>query len=97
MSDPTISMPLISIEVNGSLLPESYVSILSAVNVQQRLGLPAQIELTFSDVGEVPDLHQHISPGSPLRVNVGHFPEALFGGDITALEWRYGFAQRREL
>jgi uncharacterized protein involved in type VI secretion and phage assembly len=97
MSDPTSSMPRISIEVNGILLPESFVTLLSAINVQQRLGLPAQIELTFSDVGEYPDLHQLLSPGNPLCVNVGRFPESLFSGDITALEWRYGSAHRREL
>jgi uncharacterized protein involved in type VI secretion and phage assembly len=90
-------MPHISIEVDGSLLPESLIMILSAVKVHQRLGLPTQIELTFSDVGEFPDLHQQLSPGSSLRVNVGRFPESLFSGDITALEWRYGSGYRREL
>ena len=52
MNEPTFGMPQIRIEVNGSLLPELVITILSAVHVQQRLGLPAQIELTFSDVGK---------------------------------------------
>ena len=31
-----------------------------------------------------------------LRVTAGRFTEALFRGDITALEWRYGAGNRRE-
>jgi phage baseplate assembly protein gpV/phage protein D len=97
MNDSALSMPAIRIEVNGSLLQDSLVALLSAVHVQQRLGLPAQIELTFSDSVEHPGLPARLAPGSQLNVCLGRFGEAFFDGDITALEWRYGSAQRREL
>lgn len=96
MTDPTFSMPQVRIEVNGSPLPDSFVTIISTVEVQQRLGLPAQIELTFSDVGEFSGLQERLAPGSALRVSAGSFAEVLFSGEITALEWRYSSANRRE-
>ena len=97
MNGTNDTLPRINLEVNGSLLPSAIALSLSAVYVQQRLALPAQIELTFTDVGEYPSVPQNFAVGSTLRVNVERFTEPLFSGDITALEWRYGAGRRREL
>jgi phage baseplate assembly protein gpV/phage protein D len=97
MSETSFSMPKINIEVNGFVLSEPVLTMLSEVEVQQRLGMPAQIELTFSNVDHPAGLHQQFAPGSALRVSVGRFPELLFDGDITAMEWRWGAQNRREL
>lgn len=108
MTAPTVSMPILRLEVNGSPLPGACMALLSAVEVQQRLGLPAHIELTFSasgdSIGQLSGLAPLLAPGSPLVVDVqslagsaGRASELLFRGEITAQEWRYGAANRRDL
>jgi uncharacterized protein involved in type VI secretion and phage assembly len=97
MSPFTSGLPKIEIEVNGRQLPASVCAMINAVKVQQHLGLPAQVELTFLDVGKYPDLYDLLTPGSPLRVDVNSFSEPLFNGHITALEWRYSSGRRQEL
>lgn len=108
MTAPTVSMPILRVEVNGSPLPGASMALLGAVEVQQRLGLPAHIELTFSASGDPPGqlsgLAPLLAPGSPLLVDVqrraggaGPAGELLFRGEITAQEWRYGAANRRDL
>jgi len=70
MSPLTSALPRIDMVVNDRQLPAAVSARVSAVKVQQRLGLPAQIELSFSDVGDFTDLSDLLAPGSSLHVEV---------------------------
>jgi phage baseplate assembly protein gpV/phage protein D len=93
-----LALPQVTIETTGVPLPESDRRALAEVRVQQRLGLPALCELTFSDPpGPLDGIPARLMPGIALRVLVGEQREPLFTGEVTAVEHVYGPARGREV
>jgi hypothetical protein len=89
-------LPQLVVEAFGMALPDDVVRALAEVRVQQRLGLPAQCELTFSDPpGALDGIAERLMPGVALRVLVGVQHAALFAGEVTAVEHVYGATRGR--
>jgi uncharacterized protein involved in type VI secretion and phage assembly len=93
----TRTLPQVTLEANGRSLADDELRALSAVRVQQRLSLPALCELTFADPPGPLSVVDDLAPGAPLRVNVRGQDVALFTGEVTAIERRYGPAHEREV
>jgi phage protein D/phage baseplate assembly protein gpV len=82
-----VSVPRIVIEVNGAPLGERVASTLTDVRVQQRLSLPTLCELSFS--GPPPEATDRLEPGTRLQVRTDRPGDALFVGEVTAVEYVY--------
>lgn len=94
----SLVLPQVTVETTGVPLPERDMRALAEVRVQQRLGLPALCELTFSDPpGPLDGIPARLMPGIALRVLVGAGRETLFAGEVTAVEHVYGAARGREI
>jgi phage baseplate assembly protein gpV len=92
----SLGLPRVVVEVNGRpLAPEA--SGLSEIRVRQRLSLPTLCELIFSSGDGPIDERSKFSPGDKLRVALQNDPDALFLGEVTALEYIYQAAQGWEL
>ncbi len=92
-----ISLPGITVEVDGApLAPEDAIT-LGCVRIQQRLSLPTQCELTFFDSEGPLAGAASIMPGSMLRVTVTGHREHLFTGQVTAVDFEYGASQGRQV
>ncbi|HET8843535.1 MAG TPA: hypothetical protein VFN35_18880, partial [Ktedonobacteraceae bacterium] len=92
-----LSLPEVLIEAHGMALTPEDLRALKEVRVQQRLSLPTLCELTFSDPPGPLKGIARLVPGTFLRVAVAEQPEALFEGQVTALEHCYGPAGEREI
>ena len=92
-----LALPEVIVEVDGVPMPAGTLRALAGVRVQQRLSLPAQCELTFRDPPGPLDALGQLSLGSPLRVAVTGHADALFTGNVTAIEQGYGPAHGREV
>jgi uncharacterized protein involved in type VI secretion and phage assembly len=89
------TLPRLSVDVDGVPLGADLIRGLTEVRVQQRLSQPAQCELTFSEPAD--ELLSAVSPGSALRLLVDAGADALFSGEVTALEYVYGSAHGYDL
>jgi len=96
MAIANLGLPQVVVEVNGRpLSPE--VAGLCEIRIQQRLSLPTLCELTFlSGKGTIAE-RSRLAPGDKLRVAIQNDPDALFLGEVTALEDVYHAAHGREL
>ena len=89
-------LPELRIQAGGSPLAVADLRSLSAVHVQQRLAMPAQCELTFTDPrGTLAS--SGIAPGSSLRVAAASGTEDLFTGEVTAVEYVHATGGAREV
>ncbi len=93
----TRTLPQVKVEANGRSLADDDLRALSAVRVQQRLSLPTLCELTFADPPGPLNVVDALAPGTSLRVDVRGQDVALFTGEVTAIERRYGPAHEREV
>lgn len=76
-----IGLPPLTISVAGSELGSDALAALTALRVHQRLGAPAQCELTLA--AAPPAVADRLAIGAALSVSLG---AALFTGEVTALE-----------
>lgn len=90
-------LPALSIQLAGTTLAESDAGALEEVRVQQRLSLPAQCELTFlNPQGRLADAAS-LPAAESLKVTVVGSSEALFTGEVTAIEHAYTSARSHEV
>jgi uncharacterized protein involved in type VI secretion and phage assembly len=90
-------LPRVLVEVDGApLLPED-ASTLASVRVQQGLSVPALCELAFVAPQGPLGAAAGATAGARLRVSVPGLPEALFLGEMTAVEHTYGPGGQREV
>jgi len=91
------ALPRVLVEVDGApLLPED-ASTLASVRVRQVLSMPALCELAFVAPRGPLAAAAGAAAGARLRVAVPGRPEALFLGEVTAVEHAYGPAGQREV
>ena len=89
-------LPELRIEAGGTPLSVADLRSLSSVRVRQRLAVPAQVELTFTDP-RGPLASSAIPPGTSLRVGAGAATEDLFTGEVTAVEYVHATGGAREV
>ncbi len=87
--NPTVAVPRLRIEIDGSGLSLDGPISLEGVRVHQELSLPSQCELLLADLGEAPKSAPSLSPGSSLRLTLPGRDVPLFVGEITAVEIEY--------
>lgn len=92
---PLLPATVVELSVNGTVLLSEDVRGLSEVRVEQRLSLPAQCELTFSELRGADSLPLVV--GDRLTVTPVGSVVTLFSGDITALQYSYESARGRVL
>src|SRR5262249_17876638 len=81
------AVPSVVVELDGSEIASELGNCLTAVRVGQKLSMPTQCELTFS--GAPADAADRFSPGARLKIRTGTSTDALFDGEVTALEYVY--------
>lgn len=82
-------LPRLLVDLQGQPLAPEDMRALTSVRVQQRLSAPSQCELTFSDLPRMAEVASRLSPGTRLRIAQPDTGEALFSGQVTALEYGY--------
>jgi phage baseplate assembly protein V len=90
-------VPVVTVEVDGVALAASDARALAEVRVRQVLSQPTQCELTFADPPGPLAPIVRLQPGVSLRVAVAGQADALFAGQVTAVEQVYGPNRRREV
>ena len=91
------TLPQLVLEADGlSLSPEDILA-LTQVRVQQRLSMPTQCELTFSDPPGPLTAVANLTPGTSLRVAVQGCAVPLFVGEVTAVEHNYQATHGHEI
>ena len=90
-----VSLPRITITANGIKLDDEALLTLDEIRVQQRLSSPTLCELTFRQPPE--SFTSLLQPGTSLRVEVVDGQEALFVGEVTAVEYLYGPSGAQEV
>lgn len=93
---PVEPVPLVTVRVDGTPLDADARTGLSSVRVVERLSYPTECELVFalswSDDEMVP-----VGPGADLRVSLEPESEALFAGQVTAVETAFLPSQAKEI
>jgi phage baseplate assembly protein gpV/phage protein D len=97
MSIANLTLPPITVEVDGQFLSQAALALLGEARIQQRLSLPSQCELVFLGQGDQLVELSQARPGTPLRVSIEDGTEPLFDGKITALEYSHEPAGGMEL
>jgi phage baseplate assembly protein gpV len=90
-----ITIPKLSIEMDGKPIPEEDARALAEVRVHQSLSLPTVCELTFHEPEGVVFQDASSLPGIPVRIRVEGFKEKLFDGEVTAINYEYGPSRER--
>ena len=96
MGIASLAIPQLIVEVNGQPL-SAVTTGLGELRIQQRLSLPSLCELTFCDLDAKFGTDLRFSPGDKLRVALRNDPDALFLGEVTALEHVYQATRGPEL
>lgn len=94
---PVAALPRVIVEVDGAPLPPEDAATLASVRVQQGLSVPALCELAFTAPPGPLGSAAAKAAGARLRVAVPGRSEALFLGEVTAVEHAYGPAGQREV
>ncbi len=94
---PGQPFPPLTISIQGTPAPASWLLGLSEIYIHQQLGQPALCELTFHMAQEVPALLDALTPGHTLQIEIDRGEPPLFQGELTALTWEYGPARQRVL
>ncbi|MCU1329300.1 MAG: Rhs element Vgr protein [Bryobacterales bacterium] len=89
-------LPGVRVTVDGSSLPIDTMRCLDRVLVAQELSSPTVCELVFRGTPKALDGFRFCA-GAALRVHTDHTTEALFDGQITAMEHKFGPDSTREL
>jgi uncharacterized protein involved in type VI secretion and phage assembly len=90
-------LPVVTITADGVSFSGPESQALESLRVQQRLSLPAQCELTFSDPPGPLAPAATLLPGAALEVALQDQPVPLFTGEVTAVEHVYGPAGERQV
>lgn len=85
-----VSLPRTVVDLDGAPLTADTARTLGEVRVQQRLSLPSLCELTFVDPDRSFIERASSLPGAFLRIGIDSAARALFGGQITAVEFEHG-------
>jgi hypothetical protein len=91
------ALPTVLLRVDSKWLSPDDMAALNAIRVQQRLSLPTLSELYFQDPPGPLDAVRRIKPGTRLEITLERFPEPLFVGDITAVEYIYDDRNQRQI
>lgn len=91
------TVPDIQLWADGQRLRDATLAALSEVRVQQRLSQPTQCELIFRQAAGLPALLDALATGVALRVVVGATTDALFAGEVSAVEYLYTAENEQEL
>jgi phage baseplate assembly protein V len=83
-------MSHVAVEVDGAPLPIADARSLSEVRVRQRLLVPTACVLTFVTPSADLAAGRVLAVGARLRVTVTDHADALFDGEVTAIEHRLG-------
>lgn len=92
-----VTLPRVVIEVGGAPLTPDEAQSLSQVRVQQALSVPTLCELSFQEPRGALAAGSRLLPGASLRLTVEGEPQALFTGEVTAVEYGYGPSSRRQV
>jgi phage protein D/phage baseplate assembly protein gpV len=84
-----LAPPRVIVEVAGGPLGPLEAASLTEVVVRQVLSAPGQCELTFADPSPDADVAATCVPGSTLRLRMPNQDQALFDGEVTAIERSY--------
>jgi len=90
MSSRTV--PGVIVDAGGQRLD---TAALVSLRVRQQLSLPTLCELVFSDPPGPLRPARELAPGTPLHLTVQGHVDALFAGEVTAVELVYGPAMER--
>lgn len=82
---PLLALPQVAVEIEGRPLGEP-AAALSEVRVRSALSVPAQCELCFREPPGPVAGAAATRMGAALRVTIGTGAEALFEGEVTAVE-----------
>ncbi len=85
-----VSLPKIVVEVDGAPLNPEAARALGEVRVQERLSLPTLCELTFVDPDRRYVERASSFPGASLHIGIERAGQALFDGQVTAVEFEHG-------
>jgi phage protein D/phage baseplate assembly protein gpV len=97
------ALPEVTLSVQGAALPAEVMRSLEKVRVALRLSQPAQCELTFSDsaLSSSLGIDARLAPGAEISLTAGATAmaatNALFDGQVTAVEYVHGPSNRQEL
>jgi len=94
--DAVATLPELVVEVEGRVLSHALQQALGEIVVSQQLSQPSQCELTFFDL-PVDASVDELMPGRSVVVRGAAVEAALFDGEVTAVNDRYGPDQGREL
>ena len=81
------TIPQVTLRANGAPLAAPAAQALSEVRVVQRLSMPVSCELVFRRPPGPLEVTSLVGPGAALEVGLGDPFEALFEGQVTAVEY----------
>lgn len=84
-----ITLPELSVEIDGAPIAATDLSALTSVRVRQQLSLPSGCELLFSEPPGPVNAAARITPGARLRLRVTGHTQPLFVGQVTARQLVY--------
>ncbi len=84
-----ITLPELTVEVDGAPLAAEQLAGLATVRVHQQLSLPTLCELVFSQPPGPLEAAARLTPGVLLRLRVTEQSAPLFVGQVTALQQVY--------
>lgn len=90
-------LPTVLLRVDNKWMSMDDMAALSAIRVQQRLSMPTLSELYFQDPPGPLDAIRRIKSGTSLEITLERFPEPLFVGEITAVEYIYDDKNQRQI
>ncbi|MCB9423117.1 MAG: phage baseplate assembly protein V [Ardenticatenaceae bacterium] len=90
-------LPTVLLRIDGKWLSPDDMAALNEIRVQQKLSLPTLTELYFQDPPGPLDAIRRIKPGTSLEITLERFPEPLFVGEITAVEYIYDARNQRQI
>jgi phage baseplate assembly protein gpV len=91
------TLPTLAVRLGDGELPAADADTLVAVQVRQAVQAPAQCEVIFRDPGGPLLKRASGLVGGALDLGVDGAAEALFSGEVTAVELAYGADGEREL
>ena len=92
-----VTIPKLSIEMDGMPISAEDGRALAEVRVHQGLSLPTVCELTYHEPGNALFDDAASLPGASMRIRVADFAEPLFAGEVTAVNYEYGPSRERRV
>lgn len=92
-----VTLPRLSLEVDGQPLPDGALVALTRVRVHQQLALPALAEMVFADPPGPLDMAGRLQPGAHLRLTLAGTTAPLFAGQVTGVTYVFAPDGERQL